>query len=914
MSVTGNWGTVWNGLVTLTNTGKTVTGWTISFNLASNITAIWDGAIVSHVGSTYTVTNVSWDATIAAGRPVTFGFNAAGALPALPSSFVFNGGTTTPVSLPTLGISGGSITATPLGGDEVFTLTLSAASSSAVTVNYATQDGTALAGTDYTATTGTAIIAAGQTSASVRVATRPGRTGTSTFSMVLSGVIGATLANTSATGSIINTPSLSVSGIIVNEGSVGSHNAVFAIMLSGPAPAPVSVAYSTVAGTAVAGIDYVATSGTVTIPTGASSANVTVATSPGTPGTHTFQLALSNPTGAAIANGTATATLITPTPAPTPSPTPAPTSIPSLQLANITVDLTPPQGGSAGSALKGGYLHTNGNQIVDATGENVRINAVNWFGMETSLMAPFGLDVQSYSAIMDRMVQTGFNTLRLPFSNKFLHNPIISTHINTTLNPDLAGLSGLGLMDKIVDYAGQIGLKIILDDHTSSDTGGGANPNGLWYDSTYTDAGFTADWKMLAQHYAGNSTIIGADLMNEPHSIVTNGVISGATWGDGSATDWAAAATRAGNAIQAENPNWLIIVEGIQYYNNTWTNWGGNLQGVAARPVVLSIANQLVYSAHDYPASVATAPWLSDPNFPNNLPAVWTANWGYIAQQNIAPIFIGEHGANLANAADRAWASALNTYLSTQGGNPLSAGQQGVSSGYWDWNAAPGTNLIGLIQPDYATLNTALVADAQQYAYHTTATTMELDFSVALAAPSTTPVKIVYSTANGTARDGIDFVGTSGTLAFSPGETAKIVPVMLLNPGTTGNLTFLLNLSTVSGQALGSESATIVHDPIATVTRTSQQWSTVAYNIVTITNTGTSTINGWEVKVDTASKVITNNVYDSQLTSHSDTSYIFTSAAWNQIIEPGKSVNFEFGATQTSINTPVMVSLIHTGQ
>jgi hypothetical protein len=137
---------------------------------------------------------------------------------------------------------------------------------------------------------------------------------------------------------------------------------------------------------------------------------------------------------------------------------------------------------------------------------------------------------------------------------------------------------------------------------------------------------------------------------------------------------------------------------------------------------------------------------------------------------------------------------------------------------------------------------------------------------------------------------------------------------MLLNPGTTGNLTFLLNLSTVSGQALGSESATIVHDPIATVTRTSQQWSTVAYNIVTITNTGTSTINGWEVKVDTASKVITNNVYDSQLTSHSDTSYIFTSAAWNQIIEPGKSVNFEFGATQTSINTPVMVSLIHTGQ
>ncbi len=75
--------------------------------------------------------------------------------------------------------------------------------------------------------------------------------------------------------------------------------------------------------------------------------------------------------------------------------------------------------------------------------------------------------------------------------------------INYTLNPDLAGLDGLGIMDKIVAYASQIGLKIILDDHRSA-AGSGPNDNGLWYDDGYTAQDWVNTWTMLAQHYAGN--------------------------------------------------------------------------------------------------------------------------------------------------------------------------------------------------------------------------------------------------------------------------------------------------------------------------------------------------------------------------------------------------------------------------
>ncbi|MGL4420625.1 MAG: cellulase family glycosylhydrolase, partial [Gemmataceae bacterium] len=340
---------------------------------------------------------------------------------------------------------------------------------------------------------------------------------------------------------------------------------------------------------------------------------------------------------------------------------------PSLSVSDVTV--TPPSGTS--SAITGAFS-TLGNQIVDANGKAVRVSGVNWFGMETTNYAPHGLWTRGYKSMMDQMKETGFNTIRLPFSSQLFDATSRPNGIDFGLNPDLQNLSGLQIMDKIVDYAGQIGIRILLDHHRS-EAGNGANSNGLWYTAAYPEATWINNWRQLAQRYANNPTMIGADLHNEPHGP--------ATWGSGNAaTDWRLAAERAGNAILAENPNWLIVVEGVESgpSGNYW--WGGNLSAAGTHPVRLNVPNRLVYSPHDYPASVYGQPWFNDPNFPNNLPAIWDQTWGYLYQQNIAPVMIGEFGSKLETPSDRLWANALLDYLDGGViGGTLPANSQGIS-------------------------------------------------------------------------------------------------------------------------------------------------------------------------------------------------------------------------------------------
>ena len=166
-----------------------------------------------------------------------------------------------------------------------------------------------------------------------------------------------------------------------------------------------------------------------------------------------------------------------------------------------------------------------------------------------------------------------------------------------------------------------------------------------------------------------------------------------ATWGSGdTATDWRLAAQRCGNALQAINPNLLIIVEGIDTYNDDGYWWGGNLEGVRDYPVQLNVANQLVYSPHDYGSGVASQPWFSAPDFPSNLPGVWDTYWGYIFKNNIAPVIIGEFGGRNYDTASNEgmWQNELVSYIKTNAINwtywclnPNSADTGGILADDW---------------------------------------------------------------------------------------------------------------------------------------------------------------------------------------------------------------------------------------
>jgi endoglucanase len=342
-----------------------------------------------------------------------------------------------------------------------------------------------------------------------------------------------------------------------------------------------------------------------------------------------------------------------------------------------------------------GYLHTEGARLVDAAGRAVRLTGINWFGLETCDFAPHGLWARNWRDLLAQIQSLGFNTIRLPFSNQLLDKPLLDpttspSHIDYRLNPDLKGLSGLQIMDKVVAEARVLGLTVILDRHRPDC--GAQSP--LWYTDRCPEARWIADWVMLARRYAGNPAVIGADLHNEPHGP--------ATWGDGNvATDWRLAAERAGNAMLSVNPHWLIIVEGIEHVGPSdgyW--WGGNLAAAGRYPVRLSVPHQLVYEAHDYGPEVSDQSWFHDPAFPDNLAGVWDRHWGYLPQQGIAPVLVGEFGGKAVDrGAEGTWIHTLMGYIRAHG----------LSYAFWCLNPNS-SDTGGLLENDWTTVDPAKMA------------------------------------------------------------------------------------------------------------------------------------------------------------------------------------------------------------
>lgn len=202
-----------------------------------------------------------------------------------------------------------------------FTVTLSKPSSKTVTVGYSTANGTAPAGSDYTATSGTLSFAPGTTSRKVSVAVL-GDTAAEpdeTFTVTLANAVNATLGTATATGTITNDdaapvtpPTVSIANASVNEGNSGVTPMAFTVSLSKASDKAVTVGYSTANGTAIAGQDYSAASGTLTFAAGTTSQQFSVSVLGDTTvePAETFTVTLANPTNATLATATATGTIV----------------------------------------------------------------------------------------------------------------------------------------------------------------------------------------------------------------------------------------------------------------------------------------------------------------------------------------------------------------------------------------------------------------------------------------------------------------------------------------------------------------------------------------------------------------------------------------------------------------------------
>jgi hypothetical protein len=202
---------------------------------------------------------------------------------------------------------------TEANGPLTFTVRLSKASGTDVSVKYATADGSARAPADYLASSGTAAIPAGSTSVKVSVQIREDTLDepSESFTLNLSNPSGAPISDAQGRGTITDddaAPRLSIRDTGVREGQVGG----LLVALSRPSGRTITVRFATDQRTARAGVDFAATSGTLTIPAGAASGAVFVRTLQDRrdEANETFVVRLSNASYAGIADSSGTATIL----------------------------------------------------------------------------------------------------------------------------------------------------------------------------------------------------------------------------------------------------------------------------------------------------------------------------------------------------------------------------------------------------------------------------------------------------------------------------------------------------------------------------------------------------------------------------------------------------------------------------
>jgi hypothetical protein len=197
-----------------------------------------------------------------------------------------------------------------------FRFTRTGDTSAALTVNY-TIGGTAVAGTDYQALSGTATFAAGSATVDVPVTpiSQPGFQGTRTVTVTLTPAAGITLVGSQAQLNIIDNespPTPTTVGVQQTANATEpSTPGNFLFTRTGDTSAALTVNYTT-GGTAVAGTDYQALSGTVTFAAGSATANVPVTpiSRPGFQGTRTVTATITPATGITVVGGSAQVNII----------------------------------------------------------------------------------------------------------------------------------------------------------------------------------------------------------------------------------------------------------------------------------------------------------------------------------------------------------------------------------------------------------------------------------------------------------------------------------------------------------------------------------------------------------------------------------------------------------------------------
>ncbi|KAJ9602456.1 hypothetical protein H2200_012999 [Cladophialophora chaetospira] len=335
-------------------------------------------------------------------------------------------------------------------------------------------------------------------------------------------------------------------------------------------------------------------------------------------------------------------------------------------------------------------LRTRGRDIVDRNGKRTKLISVNWYGASDVLMVPGGLEVQHRADIARVIRELGFNSVRLPYADELVRRDPVIDGKHLAANQDLVGLRGLATYAAVVRALTAAGLALIINNHITKarwccdgwpfDMGWKNNDIGLFCPLRQTEEDWIQDLLTVMEPHVDDQLVVGVDLRNE-----VRGVAGRWMW-----NSWATAAEHASDRLHRLQPEWLMIVEGVQSAND--------LRGAKDRSVRLTRQNKVVYSSHVYGwsgwGSLAPYWYRGYKSFADDM----DKNWEYLRKSGLAPVWVGEIGAPSSPSRRdyRYWRNMVK-YLK----------ESDADFAYWAINPRkPGTNDVesyGLLHDDWQT-------------------------------------------------------------------------------------------------------------------------------------------------------------------------------------------------------------------
>lgn len=316
-SVRDAWGSGYVADVVITNTGTAdIDGWTLAFDLPVTFSNYWNVVEGSSTAMRKVFSNDANTRVLHAGSTRSFGFVAEGD-PAIPPANILFNGLPLPGSVPAFIISDLSVDEGHAAHLVSVPVRLTGPLIDAVTVDWTTTDGTALAGTDYVSASGTLTFNPGITEQSLAIEIlgdtleEPDKH----LAVQLRNATGAPLAVSMARLTLLNddlTPGFSVDDATVTEADAATPRVMtFRIQLTPVSDAPASIEFATIEGGATAGVDFSPVSGTLEFAAGEFEkfVSITILGDDEAELTESLSLRLSQPVGAILRRGSASGTI-----------------------------------------------------------------------------------------------------------------------------------------------------------------------------------------------------------------------------------------------------------------------------------------------------------------------------------------------------------------------------------------------------------------------------------------------------------------------------------------------------------------------------------------------------------------------------------------------------------------------------